>query len=105
MAVSLDPGQSVTLTATAERSDASIDNGAAIAWQESSAGSIVSLVDHGTAGGVSTATFSYVAPGTSTVTATGTDGAVTVSSGANNPDTITCNATLASVAIVEGTPA
>ena len=101
MAVTLNPGQSVTLQATPVYGNGDVDPNATVSWSESSGGAVVSMVDNGNG----SATFTYVADGASTVTAAGVDGETTVTSGTDNPDTITCVAppqVLTAVNITEG---
>ena len=86
MSVTLNPGQSVTFTPAPKFGDGSADPNATSSFSESSGGAVVSQVNNADG----TATFTFVADGESSVTLTCVDGSVTVSTGVNNPDTITC---------------
>ena len=111
MSVTLNPGQSVTETATAYDVAGNVDPNASIAWTESSGGAVVAL-SGASAGNPSTVVAAYVADGTSELTATSSDpDGTVVATGVNNPSTITCAAApppstdAVTVDIVDGTPA
>lgn len=110
MAVTLNPGQSVTETATAPDAAGDPDPNAVISWSESSGGTVVAISDV-TPGNPSTALVTYVADGTAEVGASSLDpDGNAVSIGTNNPTTFTCttpppSTDAVSVDIVDGAPA
>jgi hypothetical protein len=110
MAVTLNPGQSVTETATAVDAAGNPDPNAVISWSDAANSGAVTIVDNGTVAGVSTATATYLAAGVAQLTASGDDpSSPAVATGANNPSAITCSPGVSTgviaVNIVDGTPA
>ena len=110
MAVTLNPGQSVTETATALDAAGATDPNAVISWSDAANSGAVTIVDNGTVAGVSTATVTYLAAGVAQLTASGADAAgAPVAVGTDNPSAITCtpaaSTAVTAVNIVDGTPA
>src|SRR5580693_6918355 len=89
MASTLNPGQSVTITATGNYSPGNPDPNATVTQVDGSNGQFVTASEPTSPSpGVTVVTYTFLADGESVITSTGVDGDITVSTGEDNPTTI-----------------